>query len=314
MAKKVIFFGTPEFAVPSLEALNKSSNFDVLAVVTQPDRASGRKMKLRPSPIKAFALENNIEVLTPQKISLEVIEQLKTYNVESLVVIAFGQILPQSLLDIFPNKIVNVHGSLLPKLRGAAPIQRSIINGDKIGGVCLQVMKFKLDSGDIIAKKQVEITDEMTAIDLHDILKIKSIELVLKDYLSYLNGEVKPVPQDEAKKTYAAKLLKSDSAINWSDSALNIHNKIKGFLWGPGTYSYLKGKKIKFHKTKVISEKGKAGQVLSVSKDSFVIACGQGALEVVMIQPESKPKMSASDFLRGYALSAGDNFKDNNNE
>ncbi len=310
MPKKIIFFGTPEFAVPSLKALTESSDFEVLAVVTQPDRRSGRKMKLTPSPIKVYATENNLPVITPQKITQDVIKELVGIGAESLVVIAFGQILPQSLLDQFPEKIVNIHGSLLPQLRGAAPIQRSIINGDKEGGVSLQVMKFKLDSGDILAERRVPITEEMTAIALHDILKEKSIDLLLNEYLKYLQGEVRPIPQDESQITFAPKLLKKDSLIYWSDTAVNIHNKIKGFLWGPGTYSYLNEKKIKFHKAKISQLSGDAGTVISVTKESFVVGCGQGALEFLIIQPESKPKMKVIDFLKGYPVKVGNQFKD----
>lgn len=207
---KTVFLGTPEFAVVSLKALLKDERFDILGVVTQPDRPAGRKMQLTPSPVKALALEYGLKVLTPESLKkeLNVFEEIKSWGAEVGIVVAFGQILTQEFLDSFPKGCVNVHGSLLPAWRGAAPIQRSVEANEEVTGVALQKMVKKLDAGDIIGVRKVSVSEEMNAIDLHDVLADLGAQLLTDELVRYVQGEITPEVQDESKVTIAKRLIK----------------------------------------------------------------------------------------------------------
>jgi|SaaInlStandDraft_6_1057023.scaffolds.fasta_scaffold07971_2 methionyl-tRNA formyltransferase len=323
----IIFLGTPGFAKSHLQALIEDPQFEVRGVVSQPDRKSGRKMKLTPSVVKQCALDNNIPVLSPESINLpEVIEQLDVWGADALVVVAFGQLIGDVILEKYKNKIVNVHGSLLPLWRGAAPIQRSIMAGDLESGVSLQVMVKKLDAGNVIGERKIAITDEMDALILHDKMQDLGVDLLKTDFVQYLNNEITPVKQDETLVSYAHKIDKAESKVDWSLSARELFNRMRGLKMGPGSYGILNGKKLKFHEFTLLEEAseiadGKAlgtegvtapkkpGTIVGIDKDLFQVSCAEGALAFTRVQPESKPKMLVSDFLKGNQLSVGDCFE-----
>ncbi len=307
---RILFLGTPEFARAHLQSLLDDAHFNVVGVVTQPDRPAGRKMQLQPSPVKALALEKNIPVITPEKVNDEkVLEQIIAFKAEAAVVVAFGQILPQKFLDLYPRQVVNVHGSLLPQWRGAAPIQRAVMAGDKVSGVCLQVMVKKLDAGDVIGQYTVTIDENMSAMALHDAMIPLGQKLLHLDFMDYLRGHISPIAQDESKVTYAEKLDKAESLIDWSWPADKIHNLVRGMTMGPGTYTLRKDKKLKINSTRILDHSGpskKAG-VLSVSADGGLeITCGMGRLSLDEVQPESKPKMKSKDYLLGHPVEPGE--------
>lgn len=306
----IVFLGTPVFAEGCLASLLNDSRFKVAGVVTQPDSPQGRKMKLVPSPVKQLALNHGLKVLSPKSVNTD--EQLKAiseWNAEAAIVVAFGQIVSQSFLNLFPKKVINVHASLLPKLRGAAPIQRALMNGDDITGVCLQVMVRKLDAGDLIGSREVPITDDTDAISLHDQLKEKACELLSEELYSYLLGRIHPTPQDESLVTWAPKIEKAECQIDWNKSAREVFNHVRGVLLGPGAWCLYNGSRLKIFRTQVANDvRGEIpGEVLRVDQDSFVVSCGgQSALRIFRLQPESRGQLSATEFLKGYSLKVGD--------
>lgn len=307
---RVCFLGTPEFAVSSLEALLEDEHFDVVGVVTQPDRPAGRKLQLTPSPVKVLAQAHGLKVLAPESLKSNqlILDEIQRWGAEVGVVVAFGQILTQSFLDSFRFGCVNVHGSILPRWRGAAPIQRAIEAGDTETGVTLQKMVKKLDAGDIIGIRKVAITDDMDALELHDILARLGADLLRVELMDYIRGNLAPVPQDESQVTIAKKINKQESLIDWNASAKSIEGKVRGFVYGPGTYTLLQGKKLKLHKVvadKVVST-GTAGTVTAVADDHFTVAAGQGVVRIFEVQPESRTRMKAQDFLKGHSLKIGD--------
>lgn len=309
---KVCFLGTPEFAADHLRALLKNPVYQVVGVVTQPDRPTGRKMHLTPSAVKVLALENNIPVLTPENLRKEpeIFEKIKSWKADIAVVVAFGQILAQDFLDSFKFGAVNVHGSLLPLWRGAAPIQRSIEAGDTETGVSLQRMVRKLDAGPVIGERIVKLNDEITATELYEKLSVLGCELLEQDLLKYIKGEIKPREQDETKVTLAPKIEKTESLLDWNMSAAAIHNRVRAFTMGPGTYVMYQGKRLKIHKTKVVdmTSVGVAGAIVSLNPSELQIQTREGVLSILEVQPESKSKISIADFLKSAALKKGDLF------
>lgn len=308
---RVCFLGTPEFAVTSLQALIQDSHFQVVGVVTQPDRPAGRKMQLTPSPVKKLALGHGLPVLTPESLrkAPDQVEEIRSWGAEVAVVVAFGQILTQEFLDMFPFGAVNVHGSVLPRWRGAAPIQRGIEAGDKESGVTLQKMVKKLDAGDIIGIRRVPLDEDITALELHDKLAVLGADLLRVELMDYVRGNLVPQPQDESKVTYAHKIEKSESEIKWQLPAVEIHNKIRALTMGPGTYTLVDGKKLKLHKTKPGEKAGsqpEAGKIVAVNEDFISVQCGGGILNIYEVQPESRTRMKVSDFLKGHPLKAGE--------
>ena len=249
---KVCFLGTPEFAAVHLRSLLAEPAFSVVGVVTQPDRPAGRKMQLTASAVKSLALENNLPVLTPENLRKqpEIFEQIKKWNPDVAVVVAFGQILNQDFLDYFKFGAVNVHGSLLPKWRGAAPIQRSIEAGDLETGVTLQKIVKKLDSGPIIGERKVKLESHTTATELYDQLATLGCELLKTDLPDYIQGKINLTIQDESQVTVAAKIEKEESLLKWEDTAVQIHNKVRAFSMGPGTYCLFQNKRLKIIKNK----------------------------------------------------------------
>lgn len=303
---RVLFLGTPDFAVPSLEALLEDEHFEVVGVVSQPDRPAGRNRKLTPSPVKAFAESRGFQVLTPEKVKkTEVLQQLRDLKADAAVVVAFGQILPQEFIDMFTFGAVNIHSSILPRWRGAAPIQRAIMAGDQESGVSLQKIVLKLDAGDVLGVRRVNLQGK-NAVEVHDEMKVLATELLTIHFMDYIRGNLVGQQQDESLVTYAKKIEKSEGEIDWSHPAEEIYNQVRGLALGPKTWGFRDGKKLKILKVELSNESGAPGEVVSIEKNSFVIACGSGALKVLEVQPESKAKMPVEAYLKGYPLAKGD--------
>lgn len=307
---RVLFLGTPEFARYHLETLVADEHFAVVGVVTQPDRPSGRKMKLQSSPVKQWATQQGLEVFTPETLkSDEAFERLQDFNAEAAVVVAYGQILPKRVLALFPNKIVNVHGSLLPLWRGAAPIQRAIMAGDKETGVSLQVMVSKLDAGPVLGVRKIPIDDEITALEMLDRMQALGADLLHVEFMDYLRGHLTPKPQDESLVTLAPKLEKSEGRIDWRQPAQKIHDLVRGLTMGPGAHALKSGKKIKVHRTEVMPGRGKPGEILAAEPQRLIVACKEKALSLIEVQPESKARQSVDDYLKGYHPQVGEFFE-----
>ncbi len=295
---KVVFMGTPEFAVPSLAAL--ADKTEILCVVTQPDRPRGRGHKLQPPPVKVFALEKNLPVIQPPKVkAAEVVEELAALKPDLIVVVAFGQILSQKILDIPRFGCINVHASLLPKLRGAAPIEWSIIRGETVTGVTTMQMNAGLDTGDMLLAGEVKITDEMILPELRERLMTTGADLLLKTLDLLQRGELQPVKQDDALSTYAPLLKKDTGLIDWQKPAREVHNLIRG-LYG-SAFATLNGLKLKIFRSRLVDENFSldAGQ-LKIDSQRIFIGTGDGALELLELQAPNSKKLSAADFLRGH--------------
>jgi methionyl-tRNA formyltransferase len=304
---RVCFLGTPDFALTCLKALIEDEHYEVVGVVTQPDRPAGRKMLLTPSPVKTLAMAQGIPVLSPESVNKDfILTEIEKWGAEVAVVVAFGQILSTKFLNLFRFGAVNVHGSVLPRWRGAAPIQRALEAGDTESGVTLQKVVKELDAGDIIGIRRVSVSEEMNATELYAELAKLGTELLHVELMDYVRGNLAPIPQDPAGVTYAKKIDKLEAEIKWTESARKIHNKVRAFTMGPGTFTTLAGKKLKIHKTKVTNGSGEPGAVVSSSDQSLVIATGEEALELIEVQPESRSRMNIADFLKGHPLKKGD--------
>jgi methionyl-tRNA formyltransferase len=266
-----------------------------------------------PSPVKNLAVAHGLRVISPESLKKNpmILDEIKKWGAEVAVVVAFGQILTQEFLDMFPFGAVNVHGSILPRWRGAAPIQRGVEAGDKESGVTLQKVVKKLDAGDVIGIRRFPLDDEITALELHDRLAVLGADLLQVELMDYVRGNLVPQPQDESLVTYAPKIDKSESEIKWLLPAVEIHNKVRALTMGPCTYTLVAGKKLKIHKTKV-SEKSGAhpdmGAVVDVNQEFISVQCGGGLLNIYEVQPESRNRMKVSDFLKGHPLKVGDHF------
>ena len=299
---KVIFMGTPEFAVPSLAAL--ADKTEILCVVTQPDRPKGRGHKLQPPPVKIFAEENNLPVIQPPKVkSPEVVAQLAALKPDLIVVVAFGQILSQELLDIPKFGCINVHASLLPKLRGAAPIEWSIIRGEKVTGVTTMQMNAGLDTGDILLTSEVKISDEMILPELREKLMTTGADLLLKTLYLLQIGELKPVKQDDSLSTYAPLLKKDTGRIDWSKPARDVHNLVRG-LYG-GAFGLIDGQKYKIFRSRLVDGISLTAGAIKVDGQKFFVGTGDGVIEILEIQAPNSKKLSAADFLRGHKVGDG---------
>lgn len=311
---KVCFLGTPDFAATHLKYLLSDKNFQVVGVVSQPDRPAGRKMQLMPSAVKIVALENKLCVLTPENLRKEpeVLAEIKKWGADVAVVVAFGQILSQEFLDAFQFGAVNVHGSLLPKWRGAAPIQRAIEAGDTVTGVCLQKVVKKLDAGPLIGERRIHLKNDTTATEVYNQLALLGCELLQTDLVDYIDGRRSLILQDETLVTVAPKIEKEESLISWNDSALRIHNKVRAFSMGPGTYCLFQGKRLKIQKTEVAELKNserQPGQIVHVNDEKLFVQTSAGILSLLQVQPESKSKMSIGDFLKNQIFKIGDVFE-----
>ena len=300
---KIIFFGTPDIGLKSLEYLYNSEEFEVCAVVTQPDKPAGRGKHLKASPIKLYAADNNLPVFQPKSIRKEpeVIEALKVYEPDFFVTFAFGQILSQEVLDIPKFETINLHASLLPKYRGANPIQRCIINGDAETGICTMITELGLDCGDICMQEKIDIPNDMTCEDLWLKISEDSPELLGKTLTGLYNKTLVPCPQCEDGVCMADKLKKEETFIDWTKSAKDIHNLVRGVYKSPSAYFVYNEKIIKVLKTKVEDEtcSGKSGEIIKADKNGVVMQTGEGSLRIITVKPEGKGEMSASAWANG---------------
>jgi len=295
---KVIFMGTPDFSVPVLEGLIE--NYDVIGVVTQPDKIVGRKKEIEFSPIKKVAIENNILVLQPDKIK-EDYKNIVDLNPDIIITCAYGQIIPKVLLDLPKYGCINVHASLLPKLRGGAPIHRAIINGEKTTGITIMYMDIAMDSGDIISQEKVEITEDMNVGLLHDKLSVLGKELLLKTLPDILNGNVTPTKQDESLVTFGKIIKREDEMLDFSDTTENVYNKIRGLCPFPGSYSLLDGKIVKIYKARKERNltKRMPSEIVNIYKDGIGVKTLDGEIVIEELKLEGKKKVSAKEYLNG---------------
>lgn len=307
---RIVFMGTPDFAVGSLQALCESGKHEILAVVTQPDRPKGRGNKLLQTPVKEYALEQGLTVYQPQKVKTpEFVELLHELQPELIVVAAFGQFLSKEILELPKYGCINVHASLLPKYRGAAPIQYAIIKGEKESGVTIMQMDIGMDTGAMLDKVVVPIEENTTMGELHDALREQGAALLLQVIDKIAAGTAVAEPQDDAQATYATLLDRSMEHIDWSKTAQEVHNLIRGFNPAPSTFTKLpNGKSLKIWGSKMTDKNSTAaaGTVIETGKHSFFIACGEGVLEITEVQPESKKRMPAQVFLNGRGVQEGD--------
>ena len=297
--KNIVFMGTPEFAVPCLDILNQ--HYNVTAVYTQPDRPKGRGQKLAMSPVKEYALKHNLPVYQPEKIKTpECVAELRELKPDLIIVVAFGQILSKEILDIPPLGCVNVHGSLLPRWRGAAPIHWSIISGDKQTGITTMYMDVGLDTGDMILKATTEITPDMTTAQLHDKLMVQGADLLLQTVQLIEENKAPREKQDDNLSCYAKMLNNNNCRIDWTSSAHDIHDLVRGLDSWPVAYTTLNNKKFKIWQTRVTTGTGNPGQIIKLTKQSIIVATGEGAIELLEIQPPNKAKMPASSYINGH--------------
>lgn len=302
---KIIFMGTPDFAAASLEALIDSRH-EIQAVVTQPDKPKGRKGELTPSPVKVVAEEKGIKVYQPLKVrDEEFVETLRAYNPDVIVVVAFGQIIPLSILQMPKFGCVNIHGSLLPKYRGAAPIQWAVLDGEKETGITTILMDEGIDTGDILLKKTIKIEADETSGSLFDKLMALGAETILETLDELEKGNLTPIKQGESPTAYAKMLTKAMGLIDFTRSAKELDCFVRGMDPWPSAYTLLAGKTLKLWKVRAVEGGGKAGSVIEIGKEGFTIACGEGAIEVLEVQLEGKKRMSAGDFLKGSTLNIG---------
>lgn len=301
---RIVFMGTPDFAVPCLEKI-LADGHEVPAVFTQPDKPVGRHATLTPPPVKRLAQEHKIPVYQPTKMrDGTVAAQLRELAPDCLVVVAYGRILPQAILDVPPKGCINIHGSLLPKYRGAAPIQWSVINGEAVTGVTSMFMDAGMDTGNIIDTITTPIGENETAGELFDRLAPLGAELLSRTLRSVANGTVQSTPQDNDKATMAPMLEKAMGRLDFTQPAGVLHNHIRGMNPWPGCFCTAGGKMLKIHESRVAEGRGKAGELLS--SDPVTVACGEGALQLITVQPEGKPRMAAADWLRGARLQKGE--------
>lgn len=301
---KIIYMGTPDFAVPALKALAYSEH-EVCAVFTQPDKPRGRKMVLTPPDVKVCAQSLDIPVYQPDSMKNgDALEIIGRYNPDVIVVAAYGKILPKAVLDAPKFGCVNIHGSLLPKYRGAAPIQQSVLNGDKVTGITTMLMDVGLDTGDILLTEETEIGQNETSGELFDRLAVLGGELILKTLSALEKGEITPKKQDESLATHTSKIDKSLCPIDFSKSAFEVHNKVRGLNPWPVATTKICGKNLKVYSTRLCHKSGKSGEVISTKP--LVVACGEKSVEILELQPEGKKRMTADAFLAGHKLEIGD--------
>ena len=300
----IVFMGTPDFAVPALKAI-ANSNHTVSGVFTQPDKPRGRKMIMTPPDVKVCAEEFNIPVFQPKSMkSQEALQILTDLKPDVVVVAAYGQILPQAVLDVPRFGCINIHGSLLPKYRGASPIQQAVLNGDKVTGVTTMLMNAGLDTGDILLSVKTEIGENETSGELFDRLAQLGGELILKTLDVVENGTAEPKKQDDSFATHTSKIDKSLCPIDFSKPSFEVHNKIRGLNPWPIATAKLCGKNVKIFSSKLSGLSGASGTVLSVKP--LIIGCGEKSVEILELQPEGKKRMSASAFAAGHKISLGD--------
>ncbi|HEX4350563.1 MAG TPA: methionyl-tRNA formyltransferase [Verrucomicrobiae bacterium] len=307
---RIVFMGTAELSCASLEKLAGHGEFSIAAVVTQPDKPKGRDLKLTPSPVKVLAEKLNLPVLQPLKAREEsFIRQLRELKPDLMVVVAYGQILPQAILDVPPHGCLNVHTSLLPKYRGAAPIQWAIADGEPETGVTIMKMDAGLDTGPVLSIRRTPILPTDDSQILHDRLAQLGAELLLETIPDYVSGKISPQPQPAEGSTYAAKIKKEDGRIDWNLPAVKIWNRLRAFTPWPGAFAFLqaepKPQLLKIWKAEPVEKTGGAGIVLAADKTGIVVGCGHGALRILELQREGGKRLTAEQFLAGCAIKPG---------
>ena len=303
---KVIFAGTPDFAAAALKAI-AAAGFEIPLVLTQPDRPKGRGMQLAPSPVKQAALELGLRVAQPEKLrnNAEALQMLKEVEADVMVVAAYGLILPQDVLDTPKHGCLNIHASLLPRWRGAAPIQRAIEVGDAETGVCIMQMDIGLDTGDVVSEHRYTIQPTDTANEVHDALMNLGAAAIVADLQQLkTEGRLKSVKQPEEGVTYAQKLSKEEARIDWNESAAVIERKIRAFNPVPAAWVEYQGKPMKIWRAEVVEQQGRAGEVLSCSADGLVVAC-ENALKITELQPSGSKRMPIAAFAAGHKIEVG---------
>ncbi|HEL0659697.1 TPA: methionyl-tRNA formyltransferase [Streptococcus equi subsp. zooepidemicus] len=305
---RLIFMGTPQFSATVLQGLLENPAYDILAVVTQPDRAVGRKKDITMTPVKKLALAHQLPVFQPEKLSgSQELADIMALGADGIVTAAFGQFLPTVLLDSV-TFAVNVHASLLPKYRGGAPIHYAIINGDKEAGVTIMEMVKEMDAGDMISSASLPILDTDNVGTMFDKLAILGRDLLLKTLPDYLSGDLKPVPQDHSQATFSPNLSAEEERLDWSKPAREVFNHIRGMNPWPVAHTLLDGQRFKIYEAELAEGSGSAGQIIAKTKKVLVVAAGEGALSLKLVQPAGKPKMPIVDFLNGIGrgLEVGD--------
>jgi methionyl-tRNA formyltransferase len=303
---RTIFMGTPDFALQTLQGLI-DAGCKMVGVYTQPDRPKGRGKKLAPPPVKELAQKHDIPVYQPLKLRQpEAVAELEALAPDLIVVVAYGQILPKSVLEIPAHGCINVHASLLPKYRGAAPINKAIIDGETETGITTMYMDVGLDTGDMLVKKTLPIGPEETAGELHDRLASLGRETMEETLRQLCAGALQREVQDDAQSTYASMMKKEDGRIDWSRSALEIHNHVRGLDPWPGAYTTINGELLKLAETRPETAEGdKPGSVIAADKHGVCVACGSGSLRIQQLQLAGRKRLAAADFLRGCPLEAG---------
>jgi methionyl-tRNA formyltransferase len=303
---RIIFLGTPDFSVPALETLHANDQ-DVVMVVTQPDRPKGRGRKMTPSPVKVTASNFGYEIIQPASIKTrEFVDQIKLCNPDFLIVIAFGRILPENILELPRIGAINIHASLLPKYRGPAPIQWAIINGENETGVCTMLMDKGMDTGNVLLSTKVSILPDDTAGTLHDRLSLKSADVLIDTLKAFAEDTVTPIPQDHSLASYAPMLSKDDGHIDWNRSAESLEPFIRGVTPWPGAYTFHADTRLKIFKTRpiVMDTSEPPGTVLKGFPDELRVATANGVLCIEEIQGPSGKRLLMKDFLRGYKIPA----------
>ncbi|ANU52956.1 methionyl-tRNA formyltransferase [Acutalibacter muris] len=305
---RVIFMGTPDFAVPSLQALLDRGD-DICAVFTQPDKPKGRGHKLQPPPVKELALRHSLPVLQPDTLRDEAVqESIAELEPDAIIVVAYGKLLPPKVLSVPRLGCINVHGSLLPKYRGAAPIQWAVINGEKTAGVTTMFMAEGMDTGDMLLKSETEVGPEETSGELFDRLKLLGAKLLTETLDKLEQGELKAIPQDGTQATLAPLLKKEMSALDWSEPAQRIHDRIRGLNPWPCAAADLDGKRVKLLASQVIEGEGVPGTAYNLDGE-LAAACGRGMLRITELQADTGKRMSGKDYLLGHPLKEGARFE-----
>lgn len=312
MAWRVVFFGTAELAVASLKALAGDSKYELVAIVTQPDKPRGRDLNLQPSAVKAAALERGLPVLQPRRArDAQFIEEVRRLHPDLSVVAAYGQILPQALLDVPKYGSLNVHTSLLPRHRGAAPIQWAMLSGDSETGVTIMKMDAGLDTGPMLTQRKTAVVGSDTGQTLHDRLAEMGAALLLETIPGWIEGRIPEQPQPEGA-TYARKIEKADGLIVWEEPAVEIWRKVRAFMPWPGAFTFLENagrrRMIKIWEAHPVAGKGSPGVILSATREGIDVGTGETLLRIVGLQAEGKKRMTAQEFLAGNPISPGQVF------
>ncbi len=307
---RVVFYGSPAEAVPVLESLWKDGDVEVCLVVTKEDAPRGRGLKLQPTPVKTFAVEKGIPVLTPRKLSdREFINKIETLAPHVGVCAAFGRIVPVEVINAHQKGIVNIHPSLLPRWRGAAPVQRAIENGDTVTGVTFMLMTEGLDEGPILYQESTEIAPDETARELFQRLMNAAAERICYVIRAYMAGRLKPVPQ-EGDVSYARKVEKGEGLICWEEPARKIYNKLRAFTPWPGVYTVFQGKRLRIHRGSVVEnvvvDCGRPGEIVKTASEGIDVQTGRGLFRITELQMEGRKRITADEFLRGYRIRKGD--------